>query len=82
MANFRVASAIDDTPNITLSARSQNIIIQWNTATVTSDAELAALRHLLEDKRTRDRLPSAKSIMAFKMIQEFRGSEKINLNLH
>ncbi|KAL6857951.1 hypothetical protein ACO1O0_005397 [Amphichorda felina] len=82
MANFQVASAIDDIQNITLSGKSQNIVIQWDTTSVTSYAELAALRHLLEDKRIRARLPSPKSITAFKTIQDFHGTNKTYFNLH
>ncbi|KFH43301.1 putative ATP-dependent helicase-like protein [Hapsidospora chrysogenum ATCC 11550] len=82
MSNFQVASSIDDFASLTLGENSQNITIQWDTASVTSNAELAALRHLIEEKRVGGRVPSARSLLAFKTIQDFHGTKKTYLNLH
>lgn len=82
MATFRVATSIDDVSSLDLSQASRGIVIQWDTSSATFDAELAALRYLVEEKRTESRGPSRKSVMAFKMIQDFHGSEKSFFDLH
>lgn len=82
MSEFQTASAIDDIANITVDKeRSTNLIIQWSIASVSSDAELAALRHLTEQKRIGERQPSKRSQVAFRTILDFQGAEKTFENL-
>lgn len=82
MSEFQTASTIDDVANITVDkAKSTKLIIQWSITSVSFDAELAALRHLTEEKRIGERQPSKRSMSAFKMILNFRGAERINQNL-
>lgn len=83
MSKFRITSAIDDVGSIDLSdTTSQPIVIQWDTFSLTFEAELAALRFLIEDKRLKDRCPSPKSMKAFQMIQNFHNGWRDFYDLH
>lgn len=83
MAEFRIAHAIDDFADIALDTpKSTKIVIQWSIISVTADTELAALRHLTEEKRIGERRPSEKSLQAFKTILDFHRPDKTYRNLH
>jgi hypothetical protein len=81
MAHFQVTSAIDSISAIDLSDdKAQLINIEFDVNSITFDAELAALRYLVEDKRLSSRCPSPRSLLAFHAIQNFSG-EKTYTNL-
>ena len=83
MSEFQATRAIDDIDNIALdTSKTTQLVIQWKIMSVSSDAELSALRHLTEKKRIGERQPSERSRMAFDMILDFKGAERIEQNLH
>ena len=83
MARFQVAPAINDVEKINLcNGTHQKITIQWDSSSATFEAELSALRHLIEPKRNKMRGPSVKSVKVFKMIQDFNAGWKDFYNLH
>ncbi|KAH7176495.1 P-loop containing nucleoside triphosphate hydrolase protein [Dactylonectria macrodidyma] len=83
MSNFQTASGLNDYENIVLDeGKHQNIIIMWDTFSLTFEAELAALRRFIEDPRLEERELSMKSKDVFKMIQNFHNSWRLYYNLH
>ncbi|KAH6888119.1 P-loop containing nucleoside triphosphate hydrolase protein [Thelonectria olida] len=83
MSTFQTALSLDDFANLTLDEnKSQEIIIMWDTFSMTYEAELAALRRFIEEPRLEDRALSLKSKNVFQMILDFHGSWKTYLNLH
>lgn len=76
MAHFQVTSAIDSIFEIDLNEeKAQSITIEFDVNSITFDAELAALRYLIEDKRLSSRCPSPRSLLAFHAIQNFNGEK-------
>ena len=83
MATLQSARALDDFNGLTLDeSKHQEIIITWDTLSITYEAELAAIRFLVEDKRIEGKGPSFKAREAFQMIQNFTDSWKTFYNLH
>lgn len=81
MAHFQVTQAIDSISAIDLTEdKAQSINIEFEVNSITFDAELAALRYLIEDKRLSSRCPSPRSLLAFHSIQSF-GGEKLYTDL-
>ncbi|KAH7158042.1 P-loop containing nucleoside triphosphate hydrolase protein [Dactylonectria estremocensis] len=83
MSNFQTALGLNDFQNILMDeGKCQNIIIVWETYSLTYEAELAALRRFIEPPRLEKRELSMKAKDAFKMIQNFHCSWKQYYNLH
>ncbi|KAF9771593.1 hypothetical protein IL306_010742 [Fusarium sp. DS 682] len=83
MEHMKTASALDDFESLTLDeSRQKTITITWDTYSNTYEAELAALRRLSGDCQLESRKVSPKCKTAFEMILDFRGSDKIVINLH
>ncbi|KAF4124577.1 regulator of nonsense transcripts 1 [Geosmithia morbida] len=83
MDRFRIASSIDDVQNITVKAKSQIITIHLETVARTPEAELEALRSFVFEKGCHGgRTPPAKSMTAFRTIQNFHGVTWEYTDLH
>lgn len=83
MSKFQTASGLDDFTSLTLDeSTSQDIIIVWDTFSMTYEAELAALRRFVEGPRLEERALSLKSKCVFEMLQDFHNSWKTYYNLH
>lgn len=83
MERLRIASSIDDMDRIALDADSrQSITIEWMLTSLTPLAELAALRHFSGEREKKGELPSERSSIAFKTLQNFHGVKKKYTNLH
>ena len=83
MAAMQTVQALNDYEGITLTERThQDVFIRYDTFSLTYEAELAALRFFVEDKRTRGRELSIKSRDAFQMIQNFHDCWKLDYDLH
>ncbi|KAF5019908.1 hypothetical protein F66182_8070 [Fusarium sp. NRRL 66182] len=83
MATMQTASALDDFASLTLDeGNHQKISIAWETFSNTFEAELAALRRLTEETQRNEQQVSQKAKAAFRMILDFRGSEKAYVDIH
>lgn len=83
MGHFQISSAVGDFDKIHLEDdKAQDIRIEFDMNSLTSDAELAALRFLTEEKRLESRCPSPRSLLAFRYLQDFGMAEKRYTNLH
>lgn len=83
MATMQTAKSLNDFEGITLHEHAhQEMFIHWDTCSQTFEAELAALRHFVEDKRTGDREVSVRSRDVFRMIQTFENCWILNYDLH
>ncbi|KAK5998801.1 Protein ZGRF1-like protein [Cladobotryum mycophilum] len=83
MGHFQVASSMDDFSNITLDHNKlQLFTIQWDTFSLTFEAELAALYYFTDVHRIPGMGPSIKAQSAFQMLLSFNGTWKDYYNLH
>lgn len=83
MGALQTATALNDFGSINLDeSEHQQIVITWDTFSLTYEAELAALRYFIEDKRIEGKGPSRKAQNAFKMILDFTNSWKTHYDLH
>ena len=72
MSKLAVPGSIEAVQTIRLSENNQQLLkIQWDCSSVTFESELEALRYLTEEKSSKRRGPSVKSLRAFSMIQNF-----------
>ncbi|KAF4583045.1 nonsense-mediated mRNA decay protein 1 [Ophiocordyceps camponoti-floridani] len=72
MATFQTASSISDSAHIRVDASNQQtIFIEYDTNSLTFDAELAALHRLTREHRLAELCPSKLSLDAFRMIRDF-----------
>lgn len=72
MSSLSLSSTLGDfIPSMLTEEATAKIVLALNVNTRTSEAELEALRHLTEQKRTESRKPSKSSLVAFEAIMNF-----------
>lgn len=83
MASFQTANSLEDLSSLTMDpSKHQKLNIFWETFSLTYEAELAALRHFMEDSQLEDRKLSIKCKDAFAMLLDFGDSWKTWYDLH